>query len=56
MAESRAGHTAEMQAVRLAPVILAPRHLVCVLIEILPADPMVDAYSARRNRLKKLSA
>lgn len=43
MAERGPGDPAEVQPVRLAPAILAPCHFVCVLIEVLAADPMVDA-------------
>jgi hypothetical protein len=43
MTERGPSDAAEMQPVRLTPTILAPRHLVCVLIEILTADPVMDA-------------
>jgi hypothetical protein len=43
MVQRRARYAAPMQPVRLAPAILAPCHLVCVLIEVLAAYPMMDA-------------
>src|SRR5438132_275218 len=43
VAERRAGHAAEMQPVRLVAAILAPRHFVCVLVEVPPANPVMDA-------------
>ena len=43
MAERRARHAPPVQAVRLAAAIFAPRHLVCVLIEVLAAYPVMDA-------------
>jgi hypothetical protein len=36
-------HPAEMQTVRLAATIFAPSHLVCVLVEVPTADPVMDA-------------
>ena len=43
MAQRRARHEAVLHAVRNAPVILALRHLIRVLVEVLAADPMMDA-------------
>ena len=44
MTERRPGDASPLQPVRFAAVILAPRHLVGVLIEVSAADPMVDAH------------
>ena len=41
MPESGGGHEFEVDPVGDAPVILAPRHLVGVLVEVLAAQPMV---------------
>jgi hypothetical protein len=43
MPQGRSGDPSPLQAVRLAAGILAPRHFVGVLIEVLTADPMMDA-------------
>jgi len=43
MAKGGGCHEPELHAVRDAPVVLAPRHLVCVLVEVSAADPMMDA-------------
>jgi hypothetical protein len=42
MVKRRADHATPVQPVRLAAAIFAPRHLVCVLIGVLAADPMLD--------------
>src|SRR3954468_22368195 len=42
MAQSRACHESELHAVRDAAVVLAPRHFVGILIEILTADTVMD--------------
>ena len=40
----------------LAAAILAPRHFVCLLAEIFPANPMFMRISEGRSRLNQLSA
>ena len=43
MAKGGGGHEFEVDAIRDAPVVFAPRHLVRVLVKVAPADPVVLA-------------
>jgi hypothetical protein len=55
MPKRRACGVQEQCAVGFAAVVLAPRHLACVLVQV-NADPMMLAELSRRSREKKNSA
>jgi hypothetical protein len=56
--KSGAGHPAEVQPVGLAPVILAPRHLVCVLVHVDRArqttGELAGEIEATHERLRRM--
>ena len=43
MAKGGSRHEFEVDPIRNAAIVFTPRHFVCVLIEILTADPVMDA-------------